>query len=1013
MYGSAQTSEIRENLNFHRFTSEQGLSNDVIHCLLQDKKGFLWIGTSNGLCRYDGNRFMNFFNDPSDTTSVSSNEILSLALDPAGNIWAGTFWKGLNKFDQARRRFIRYNNSDKNRHLLASNTIHAIRSLDENRLVIAQGQLVLLDQHKKTSSFISLPENTWSEKKVSNISQVFAPYNIFIDSRNKWWLTGESGILRYDPATQQMDLLCERKEFTELFSNNSTWTATEDKQGNIWIGSGAGLFEFSERENKLVMHYPTRFKKEDAKSIWVKTILCSSDGQVWFGTGNGLFRYDPLSGNYTVFHNDPSRISSLSSNDIHALLEDRQHIIWIGTNNGLNALYPSRSLFDVYRSSPGDLFSLESNNTKAAFRDEEGNIWIGTGTALECVEPSGRVFQYRYFDRRLKNPPDYQVMPLLKNDDHTCWIGTWGAGLQLFDYKKRKFIASYVLQSMEQGSIASNFIHSLCRDNEGNLWIATWNGGIDRFNPSTKIFEHYNSNFPEHGMMNDYINKINFVQGKIWAGSPSGLFLFDKNANRFQQVHLPGIEKDKTRSSVTDIIPGEDGGIWVSSWRGLYKKNATDQLFTWIRETGETSIVAMTSDRNNKLWLATNAGLKRYDPVTGQVLQFSLKDGLPVNNFPVECYFSESPTGEIFLGTHAGLVHFNPGKITRNNIPPSIHITGIKVDNKDVPGMGDPASLESIKLTYNQNNLSISLAAMNFIHPAQNQFAYKLEGFDQEWIYSDNRNEAIYTNLPPGQYTFQAKASNDAGLWNETPVRMNITILTPWWKSWWFYLAAGLTVIAAIGALYRIRINRLVREQKLRNRIASDLHDDIGSTLSGIKLFSGIAEEKLKEEQSEALAMVQRINQRSDVMIEAMSDIVWSINPRNDSVENMLVKMKQYAAEMLEPKNIHYEFISEEKVLKAKLGLDIRRDVYLIYKEAINNASKHSGSTAVMIELRYKPGCFFMKIEDNGVGMDDQKKMVGNGMANFKIRAARIRGSLEINSERNKGTTVLLEVPVT
>ena len=812
-----------------------------------------------------------------------------------------------------------------------------------------------------------------------------------------------------------MNLFSLRKDISPDFRNSSTWNTAEDIHGNIWIANGVGLFEYNRVTDKVTRHYPDRFDPADCKSPWVKNLLCSQDGTIWFGTNNGLFHYAPTTGQYVVGRNNPRHSRSLSGNDIQYLYEDRQRVVWVCTDNGLNAIYPVISPFIVEQSNPDNKLSLQSNTVKASFKDEEGNMWVGTGVGLECIDAKTKKTSiYRYIDPGLATRYDYTVMPILRHDDNTLWIGTWGCGMQLFDYRKRKFIKSYTHQAEYPETICSNFIHSLCKDEQGNLWIATWNGGIDKLDLRTGKFEHFNTGNRKSGIRHDYINKISFAGGIIRASCMYGVYQYDKLANRFRLYHLDADTNDVVKNSVNDIVEDSNGTIWMGTWQGLWKWNTKsnrperDNLFPGH------AINSLLVDHHNNLWLATLKGLVKYNTSKKSWITYTMKDGLPIGYFPVECYFSESPDHEITVSSTNGLIRFYPDKFSRPNPVVPLYISSIKIENKEAVGLGDISSLKEIKLKHDENYLTIEFAALNFINANQNQYSYKLEGFDDDWINAGNRNQAIYTNLPPGQYSFHVRSSVMGSDWNESSHVLNISIQRPWWRTWWAYSLAMLFLVSLIYGIYKIRINRILAEQKLRNKIARDLHDDIGSTLSGIKLFSGMAKQKLTEEKSEALGIISRIGERSETMIDAMSDIVWSINPKNDSIENMLVRMKEYAAEMLENKQIAYDFVIDEKINKLRIGLESRRDVYLIFKESINNVVKHSECHRVVIELKTRSGFLLLSITDDGKGIDKQiLNGRGNGLVNIRERANRIKAEVEINSDLQKGTTIYVKIPLT
>jgi len=1008
-------SSFNENIAFNRLTTENGLPGDYINCILQDKKGFLWIGTTNGLCRYDGSRFRFFKNDPADSFSLSDNNVISLSVDDKGRIWAGTYWQGINMLKENGHQFDHFKNEPNKKPLFANNSAPSINQLDSTHLVINQGELLILDIKNRTTEFIDLPKNTWSEKITNKTPDIFNTDKLFIDSQKKWWLTGESGIVQYDPASKKMNLLSLRSNIPAAFKNTSTGNCKEDIHGNIWIPSGAGLFEYNRVKDQVIQHYPTRFLPVDTKPNWVNTILCHSDGTIWFGTGNGLFHYSPVTGKYSVYKTNSKHSLSISDNAITYIYEDRQHIVWIGTSNGLNAVYPDKFAFNVYQNIHGDKQSLQSNLTHDSFKDVEGNIWVGTSKGLECINAGNhKVGQYLFFDQRLKDPIEYSVMALLPDNAGTCWVGTWGAGMQLFDTRKRKFIESFVHYSNSPNSISSNYIKSFCKDAAGNLWIATWNGGIEKFDTKKKTFEHFNTSNRENGITTNYVNKIYFADHTIWATVVTGLLKYDSATNKFKGYRITNDTTNAMAAGTAAIAADSSGNLFVGSGKGLTKFSIKTNQFEKIHIPGDGGVAGIYLDRRKKLWLATESGLKHYDPITGISHIYTLKDGLPISYFPVDCYINASADSEIMINSNSGLIHFYPEAINHNKTKPDLHITSFKIENKELKTTKDITELNDVYLRYDQNYLAISFAALNLINPSQNQYAYKLEGFDKDWVQSGNRNEVIYTNLPPGNYIFKVKGSNDAAVWNEEGISLKIHISTPWWKTWWFYTFCVIGITASIYILYRVRIDRIIAEHKLRNKIARDLHDDIGSTLSGIKLFSSMAQNKLQQENSGALDIVERIGERSEKMIEAMSDIVWSINPVNDSMEKMLVRMKQYAAEMMEPKNINYNFSANENLKKAKMDQAIKKEIYLIFKEIINNAVKHSQCTQVNIELYLSAKNFEMIVSDNGIGIDlSSLNGNGNGLNNFKQRAKEIGGEIKMSSEQKKGTTVRLIAPVT
>ena len=469
-------------------------------------------------------------------------------------------------------------------------------------------------------------------------------------------------------------------------------------------------------------------------------------------------------------------------------------------------------------------------------------------------------------------------MTLLQQDSSTCWVGTWGEGLQLFDFVNRKFIRSYVHTDSTSSSICSNFIKSICKDDKGNLWIATWNGGIDKLDIKKQTFEHYNTHNRNSGVNSDYLSKIHFYYGTIWAGNSYGLLKYDYNKNFFSFLKVTSDTLNRAATGVTEIKPDGKGNLWLGAIDAIHKFNTLDNSYVDLPTSGRGAMAIHVSPEGS-LWLAGHRGLEHFFPATSTSRFYSLRDGLPITYFPLDCYIYECEDGEIMVNSNNGLIRFHPDKMPENNEPSPLYLTSVKIQNKDFKGTGDVTNLKNINLRHNQNYLTFAFAALNFINPTENLYSYKLEGFDHEWIEAGNRNEVIYTNLAPGNYVFKVKATNGSGVPTNN-LEIGIYIKTPWWRTIWFYLLVLLFASAIIYSIYKIRIERVMAEQRLRNTIARDLHDDIGSTLSGIKLFSGMALQKLVKEKSETVSILERIGERSGKMMDAMSDIVWSIQSK-------------------------------------------------------------------------------------------------------------------------------------
>jgi two-component sensor histidine kinase len=369
--------------------------------------------------------------------------------------------------------------------------------------------------------------------------------------------------------------------------------------------------------------------------------------------------------------------------------------------------------------------------------------------------------------------------------------------------------------------------------------------------------------------------------------------------------------------------------------------------------------------------------------------------------------------GTIFIGTEtAGFISFKPEELKDNDFIPPAYITNLKLFNNEVkPGSKDSLLKKSIEFTktitldYTQNDISFEFAALNYFHPEKNGYQYKLENYNDDWITTDaSRRFANYTNLNPGKYIFKVKASNNDGKWNNIPTEIEIIITPPFWQTWWFKTLIALAAAGIVYGIYRYRLKQVLRLQNIRNRIAADLHDDIGSTLNSISVYSEVAKND-PEQRNISLSM---IGESSRKVIDAMSDIVWTINPDNDNFEKVILRMRSLAYNLLRAKNIEFTFKADESLNNLKLSLEKRRNFYLIFKETINNLIKYSQAKRVQISLNNHSNTITLVVRDDGIGFDATKKYNGNGLTNIRKRAKEMNAELNIESGEEIGTSTQL-----
>jgi len=415
--------------------------------------------------------------------------------------------------------------------------------------------------------------------------------------------------------------------------------------------------------------------------------------------------------------------------------------------------------------------------------------------------------------------------------------------------------------------------------------------------------------------------------------------------------------------------------------------------------------------------MSTNKGISRFNIKTKTFRNFAEKDGLQGDEFN-RYAFCKTKNNLLYFGGVNGFNFFDPKQLLDNTFNPNVVITDIKLNNISVNTKSEDAVitkpaylLKELELKYSQNILTIEFASLDYTASKNNLYQYQLEGFDSHWIQSGTNHSATFTNLDPGTYVFNVKGSNNDGVFNETPASITIIVLPPWYMTWWFRLLVALSVVASAYSFYRYRINKILEMHEVRNTIARDLHDEIGSNLSTISIFSEVASANLHAD-DKVNPMLKKITEYTQLSQEAMSDIVWMINTKNDRFENVIFRMQALATEMIESKNMHLNFIADENLKQTTLEMNRRKNFYLIFKEALNNITKYSNASEVTIALKRIDNNISMSVIDNGKGFDTSSnnptKKGGNGLINMEKRARALNGTLKLESVAGKGTSVEL-----
>jgi diguanylate cyclase (GGDEF)-like protein/PAS domain S-box-containing protein len=805
---------LDQNGLFKRITIEQKLSENTISCILQDRTGFIWIGTSNGLNRYDGHQFIQFRYSQNKPNSLSDSTILSLCEDRDGFLWVGTA-NSLNRFNPISGQNTIYRSDDSDPQALNNDYIQNIFQDSHGEIWIgtAWGLHRFLRQQGKFERFHFAMDNP------ATISNNYIKV-IFEDTGGRLYIGTENGLNLFERATKTFKRILHDPADANTLSHNDISAIVEDSSKNLWIGTWGGGVNCLKADRTTFKRYRHNPKLPHTLCHDTVTSLClDRDGSIWIGTENGLNRVDSQWSHIVLYAYNQFDPQSLSDNYISHIMEDRDGLIWVGTDKGINVFDKLKEVFQHYYKDPRVPGSLSDSNVLAVFKDQSDSLWVGTDNGLNNYDPLTDSFK-KYFAQP-GNPRSLHsnyVRAICQAAGSAMWIGTFfgpNSGLHLFD-PQRGVLAFYAHDPKNPNSLSNNNILSLYHDRQGKLWIGTMSGGLNRFDPITGVFTRFRHDNEDQSTICDDWVAVLFEDyfGQIWCGTENGLGCLDPKTGLFTNYtrENSGLSNNRIRA----ILEDEERILWIASEDGLNRFDPRSKNFTIFSEEqgliGNMVMSILKAD-DGYLWLSSSKGITQFNPKTRHITTFDYFDGLFNSDYNNNAGFRDR-AGVMYFGGKNGLNVFNPANVHCNTVIPPIVITDFKKFNQSFPLARAVHTLSQITLSYKDIFFSFDFSALNFIRPEKNQFAYKMEGFDRDWVYSGNRGYASFTNLEPGRYTFRVKGSNNCGTWNEKGTVIRIVIIPPYWKTWWFRLFLGFLILFTGNAIYQIRIRRLEKHRK-------------------------------------------------------------------------------------------------------------------------------------------------------------------------------------------------------
>lgn len=798
---------------FRHISSEQGLSNSTINCIFQDSRGFMWLGTNDGLNRYDGSRVTVYKNNPHVKNSLSDNCITCISEDAEHQLWIGTAYT-LDRFNPSTNSFTEYKLGNTYKSGLTTDYVTTLCKYNEDKMWVGTfgAGLDLINIHNgQVTHFMS------DRKDHSGLSSD-SVYTVFQDSRQNFWIGTYAGLCILRPGKKSI----ERYPIPGLENFNSVVAVDEDRDHNIWVGTGPGGVAVLGPTGQVKLFTHNEKDPGSLSGDLILTLHCDKKGNVWVGTINqGLNLFNPKNNSFYKYYPRPQDPGSLSNLSVAAIYDDNQGNLWIGTHRGGVNLYIAESdKFKTFRQGI-DATSLSFNDVKCFFEDSKGRVWVGTdGGGVNLYDRQTNTF------RHYKNIPgdptslgSDAVQDIKEDAAGNLWVGTWAGSVNMMDPETGKF-TRYRVSYANAYSPTSDFVTKMFLDSRGEFWMGTYFGGVDQIDPKTHKFTHITKS-PDgkthfSGQNVIAINEDN--DNNIWFGtSDGGLNRYDLHTRSFSHY----FDKDVKEPTIQVVFCDSRGRLWIGQ-TGLYlydKTHDSFKLFTEKAGLADATIKAINEDDNHNLWISTTTGITRINPLTGEFKQFNTFDGLQGMEFESNSTL-KTKDGEMFFGGVNGFNSFYPEQITSNNFIPPVYLTDFQLFNRSIkPGSKDSilktdiSFTKKITLNYNQSSISFNFIALNYIISRNNQYQYKLDNFDKEWQKAGMERKASYTNLGPGAYVFHVKASNNDGVWNNTGASVTIIITPPFWATWWFRSLVVLLVIAAIYSIYYFRVSTIKKQK--------------------------------------------------------------------------------------------------------------------------------------------------------------------------------------------------------
>jgi signal transduction histidine kinase/ligand-binding sensor domain-containing protein len=983
-----------QQLYFNHLSVNNGLSQGVNNCIYRDSKGFVWISSFDGLNRFDGLNCINFRSTVNEKDGLTGTLFLNILEDKNSNLCIGSN-AGLNLYNRRLDKFQNYR-------------------IESRR----------------------------------NDERFYSPF--YIDDKNNIWLQSGSSIYVFNPA-------------------NKTFTFLDNffAPGNLIVKpQPAGLFQPLQKIFAIYNNLPVLWEGQISgeKINWqatkltvpatkIITISQTSNTGFWFGTDAGLYLYQNNKQRYCI-----RNFADLEIQNVSALHLDQKGTLWAGTNQqGLFTIdTASGKVKNHYNHSVYNSYALAGNQIQYITSDDKGDLWVSVwGKGVDFTSLN----RFRFNQNVTKEEADLSgsdnFMRSIIQVNKEFWCATQSSGILVLDENKK------IKRSIRAGLPLS--IEQLSVDKNNLVWAATFEGLflIDPITKKVSKLPDNKSGFSPGSNQYNYISSL--PNGSMLASTNAGLFIITKTDNRYQIRPAKGIAKGKDvylttyvdrlnqiyisrafkgftvckfkgdsllvlkafplEATIKCFSESYDSNLWIGTTIGMMRfdkyKLKSEQLYTTADGLSNQYIYGIVADGGN-LWLSTNAGINCFDFRRNIVKTFSAGDGLQSNEYNTYSFY-KTGKNEILFGGVNGLNSFFPADFKNNSYPPQLILTGLQINDTAFKPRINPSEIEELSLEYKQNTVSFQFTVIHFANVERNTLSYILEGYDKSWIHIASKAQIRFANLPPGHYILKVRAFNADGIEALKIYSLALTIKAPWWQSWWFRLLALFILAGLMILVVRNYTNRRLEKQrselekkqaieKERNRISRDMHDDLGSGLTIIAILSEVVKKQLSNP-VKAKETLEKIAVSSRDLVDNLQDIIWVLNPQNDTVESLSSYIREYGLKYFEPLSVQLEFDYPELFSSRHLSEEQRRNIFLTVKESFNNIAKYAWCNKVTVKIEETSISILLSIKDDGKGFDVNKvRLFANGLKNMQHRIEQVGGSYSISSEPGNGTLTQIKI---